>query len=77
MPSAAAVRRALHGQRGQNVLRRAVGRHGGQFFGLCLSVLEDGRNGEAHQQDAGHGPRKPDDAAGAASAAPARAMIIV
>ena len=72
-----AVRRALHGQRGQNVLRRAVGRHGGQLFGLCLSVLEDGRDGEAHQQDAGHGPRKPDDAAGAASAAPARAMIIV
>ena len=72
-----AVRRALHGQRGQNVLRRAVGRHGGQLFGLCLSVLKDGRDGEAHQQDAGHGPRKPDDAAGAASAAPARAMIIV
>ena len=72
-----AVRRALHGQRGQNILRRAVGRHGGQLFGLCLSVLEDGRDGEAHQQDAGHGPRKPDDAAGAASAAPARAMIIV
>ena len=72
-----AVRRALHGQRGQNILRRAVGRHGGQLFRLCLSVLEDGRDGEAHQQDAGHGPRKPDDAAGAASAAPARAMIIV
>ena len=72
-----AVRRALHGQRGQNILRRAVGRHGGQLFGLCLSMLKDGRNGEAHQQDAGHGPRKPDDSAGTASAAPARAMIIV
>ncbi|MFR6093902.1 MAG: hypothetical protein ACLUIR_11675 [Faecalibacterium prausnitzii] len=62
---------------GENILRRAVGRHRWQLFGLCLSVLEDGRDGEAHQQDAGHGPRKPDDAAGAASAAPARAMIIV
>ena len=72
-----AVRRALHGQRSQNVLRRAVGCHGGQLFGLCLSVLKDGRDGEAHQQDAGHGPRKPDDAAVTASAAPARAMIIV
>ena len=73
----AAVRPALHRQGGEDILRRAVGRHRWQLFGLLLPVLEDDRDGEAHQQDARCGPCETCEASRAAPPSPAGAVILM